>query len=200
LTNSTNQRLAFFAATDALKQIARANTISSRERHETVAEHSWHTTLLSMVFADAAPEGTDHNRVRDLITVHDLVEIHAGDTVVWDNVPEADVRERETAASMQLFGLLPEIERQRFIDLWQEFDAQETVEARFARALDALHPMLMSWGPTSAGHPREELRPDVVLARKRAWIEEFPILWQIAQDAVQSAVDRGLILTDQTDS
>jgi putative hydrolase of HD superfamily len=98
--SSLEQRLAFFAATDALKQIARANTISSRERHENVAEHSWHTTLLSMVFADAAPAGTDHNRVRDLITVHDLVEIHAGDTVVWDNVPEADVRESGSASSI----------------------------------------------------------------------------------------------------
>jgi putative hydrolase of HD superfamily len=92
--------------------------------------------------------------------------------------------------------LLPEDEASRFHDLWAEFDRQETIEARFARALDALHPMLMSWGPTSAGHPMVELRPAVVLARKRAWLEEFPELWQIAKDAVLSAVERGLLTPD----
>jgi len=190
---ATPRRLNFLAASDALKVIERANTISNRARQENVAEHSWHVSLMSMVFADAAPESTDLHHVRDLLIVHDLVEIHAGDTVVWDNTPEAEVRDRETAAATKLFGLLPEAEHRRFMDLWLEFDAQITVEARFARALDALHPMLMSWGPTSAGHPREELRPGVVLARKRQWLEEFPELWAIAQDVVQIAVDRGLL-------
>jgi putative hydrolase of HD superfamily len=193
---TTSQRLEFLAATDALKLIERANTVSSGGRQENVAEHSWHISLMSLLFADAAPDGTDHQRVRDLLIVHDLVEIHAGDTVVWDNTPDTDVRDRETAAAVRLFGLLSEHEASRFHDLWTEFDRQETIESRFARALDALHPMLMSWGPSSAGHPRVELRPSMVLTRKRAWLEEFPELWQIAQDAVQSAVERGLLTPD----
>ena len=190
------QRLEFLVATDALKLIERANTITSGSRHENVAEHSWHVSLMSMTFADAAPEGTDHHRVRDMLIVHDLVEVHAGDTVVWDNTPESDVRDREAAAAVQLFGLLPGDEGHRFRELWAEFDRQETIEARFARALDALHPMVMSWGPASAGHPRIELRPSMVLARKRGWLEEFPVLWTIAQEVVQSAVDRGLLTPD----
>ena len=155
----TSQRLDFLAATDVLKLIERANTVTTGGRRENVTEHSWHTALMSLLFADAAPEGTDHQRVRDMLIVHDLVEIYAGDTVVWDNTSDTDVRDRETAAATQLFRLLPEAESSRFHDLWTEFDRQETVEARFARALDALHPMLMSWGRTSAGHPRLELRP-----------------------------------------
>lgn len=189
-------RLAFLAVSDGLKQIERANTVTTGLRQENVAEHSWHVTLMSMIFADAAPEGTDHSRVRDLLVAHDLVEVYAGDTVLWDNAPDDDVRDRETMAARQLFGILPESAGARLLELWIEFDRQETVEARFARALDALHPMLMSWGPTSAGHPRAELRPAMVLARKRIWIEEFPMLWEIARETVQSAVARGLLAPD----
>lgn len=195
----TDDLLDFFAATDALKRIGRANTVTDGSRQENVAEHSWHLTLLAMVLADAAPDGTDHNRVRDLLIVHDLVEIHAGDTVIWEDVPLSDIQARELAAAELLFGMLPDPLRGRFFDLWREFDAQETVEARFARAIDALQPMLMSWGPTSAGHPRADLRPKRVLDRKRPLIAEFPVLWNIAQEAVRSAVERGLLLPDEPD-
>ncbi|MEJ7838150.1 MAG: HD domain-containing protein [Thermomicrobiales bacterium] len=192
-----DRRLTFIAASDLLKLIERANTLSSDSRFENVAEHSWHVSLLAMIFADAAPDGTDHNRVRDLLVVHDLVEVHAGDTVVWDNRPESEVRLREVAAANRLFGMLSQSQNRKLLDLWQEFDALETVEARFARALDAIHPMLMSWGPGSNGHPRTDLRPARVLQRKRGWLVEFPMLWQIAQDVVQSAVDRGLLDADE---
>ena len=191
------KRLAFLGASDSLKKIERANTITTGDRQENVAEHSWHLSLMSLLFADAAPPGTDHHHVRDLLIVHDLVEVFAGDTVIWDTTPDAAIRERETAAAHQLFAILPEVEGSRLHDLWQEFDQQVTIEARFARALDALHPMLMSWGPTSAGHPlAAELSPSRVLDRKRQWLAAFPDLWDIAQQIVQSAVDRGLLPPD----
>jgi putative hydrolase of HD superfamily len=192
-----NQLLAFLAATDALKLIERANSITDGSRHENVAEHSWHVSLMSLIFADAAPEGTNHGHVRDLLVTHDLVEVFAGDTVIWDVISDEEVRERETAAARHLFGMLPGATGDHLLDLWLEFDRQETIEARFARALDALHPMLMSWGPTSTGHPRAaELHPAMILDRKRGWLEEFPDLWQIAQDSVQAAVERGLLGPD----
>jgi putative hydrolase of HD superfamily len=191
---TSEHRLAFLGITDALKTIERANTITTGERQENVAEHSWHLSLMSLIFVDAAPPGTDHHHVRDLLIVHDLVEIFAGDTVIWDTTPESEIRARETAAAHRLFGMLPSEQARHLHLLWQEFDRQETIEARFARALDALHPMLMSWGPTSTGHPlAAELTPARVLNRKRQWLAEFPHLWQIAQDVVQSAADRGLL-------
>lgn len=188
--------LDFFAATDGLKHIQRANRVMDGSRQETVAEHTWHATLLAMLFADAAPDGTDHNRVRDLLTIHDLVEIHAGDTVIWDNVPDADVAAREATAATRLFSTLDDTRRAQFETLWREFEAQKTTEARFARAIDSLHPMIMSWGPSGIGHPNPALRPSIVLARKRPMIEPFPDLWKLAQSLVQSAADRGLIEPD----
>ena len=185
--------LPFIAATDGLKHVTRANRVVDGSRQEGVAEHVWHTSLLALLFADAAPEGTDHDRVRDLLTTHDLVEIHAGDTVIWDDIPDEDVAAREDAAAQRLFALLPEAHRTQFSGYWAEFSAQQTVEARFARALDALHPMLMSWGADGVGHPNQDLTPSRVLARKRPMIEEFSALWDLAQDVVASAVERGLI-------
>lgn len=189
-------RLAFLTATDALKHVTRANRVIDGSRQENVAEHTWHVTLLAMLFADAAPPATDHNRVRDLLITHDLVEVHAGDTVIWDNVPVSETAALETEAASRLFALLPEADRDRFVSLHEEFAAQVTVEARFARAIDAVHPMFMSWGPAGIGHPNPDLTPSRVLARKRVDIEEFPILWELAEHLVTSAVERGLISPD----
>jgi putative hydrolases of HD superfamily len=197
VTSSLQDRLEFFLATDALKELSRANWIYSRDRTETVAEHSWHVILLAMLFADAAPAGTDHDHVRDLLTIHDLVEVFAGDTVLWDNVPLADVDAREHAAGERLMGMLPESQRARFDPLWREFQAQETVEARFARAIDALHPMITSWSPGANGHQNKTLTPSRILTRKRPFLEAFPALWDLAQELVQGALLRGLLSPDE---
>lgn len=196
MTNA-DSRLEFITITDALKHIERANCTHNGTRQENVAEHTWHATLTAMVLADSAPGGTNHNRVRDLLTVHDLVEIYAGDTVIWDAVAASDQSAREAKAAEQLFATLPNLLRQQFTSLWHEFDAQVTLEARFARAIDSLHPMIMSWGPGGAGHPNPTLRPAMILARKAPMIEPFPDLWAIAQALVESAVARGQIATDE---
>jgi len=194
---SLQDRLDFFLATDALKELSRANWVYSGERTERVGEHSWHVTLLAMLFADAAPDGTDHSHVRDLLTVHDLVEVYAGDTVLWDDIPLADVEAREQAAGERLMAMLPPAQRERFDPLWREFQAQETVEARFARAIDALHPLIMSWSPGAKGHQNMTLRPARILTRKQPFLEGFPPLWELAQWLVRSAVERGLLQPDE---
>lgn len=190
------ERLSFFVATDALKTTYRANWIYSEPRTESVAEHTWHTTLLAMLLADAAPEDTDHDHVRDLLTIHDLVEVYAGDTVLWDDVSLDDVEARELAAGERLIAMLPESQRARFDALWREFQAQETDEARFARAIDALHPMVLSWFPGAPGHANKTLTPTKILSRKHPFISSFPVLWDLAQWLVQAAVDQQLIPAD----
>jgi putative hydrolase of HD superfamily len=194
---SLHDRLEFFLATDALKELSRANWVRSGARTETVAEHSWHVILLAMLFADAAPDGTDHDHVRDLLTIHDLVEVYAGDTVLWDDVPIADVTAREQAAGERLMALLPESQRERFDPLWREFQAQETVEARFARAIDSLHPLLVSWSLRGKGHQNTTLTPTRILTRKRPSLEAFPLLWELAVWVVQDAVNWGLMPSDE---
>jgi len=194
---SLQDRLSFFVTTDRLKHTHRANWTYGEPRQETVAEHVWHTTLLAMLLQDAAPEGTDHSHDRDLLVIHDLVEVFAGDTVLWDDVPLDDVTVREFAAGERLMAMLPEDQFARFDPLWREFQAQETVEARFARAIDAIHPMGLSWFPGAPGHANRTLTPTKILSRKRPFIEPFPELWELAQWLVRQAVEQGLIPGDE---
>jgi len=190
-------RLAFFVATDALKETRRANWMYSEPRQETVAEHVWHTTLLAMLLADVAPTGIDHNHVRDMLIIHDLVEVYAGDTVLWDDVPDNDVVAREQAAGERLVGLLPRAQQSRIDPLWREFQAQETQESRWARSIDALHPMVMSWFPGARGHANKTLTPTRILTRKRPFLEPFPPIWELARWLVGQAVKQRLIPGDE---
>lgn len=193
------ERLEFFSEADKLKNITRANWVRSDKRFETVAEHVWHTTLLAMIFADAAPDGTDHNRVRDLLTVHDLVEVYAGDVPIWDQFEGDDVDARELAAGERLTALLPEDARERIEPLWREFQDQLTLESRFARAIDSIHPMIISWYPPAIGHKRAyQITPTAIIERKKPQIQPFPALWQLARWLVLQAVEQGFIPEDET--
>lgn len=192
-----HSRLAFFLATDALKDVQRANWVYSSQRFETVAEHSWHATLLAMLFADAAPDGTDHSHVLDLLVVHDLVEVYAGDTPAYDEALQKTEVERELVAGERLMAMLPEGIGNRFDALWREFQAQETEEARFARAIDTLHPLIISWSEGGQGQSNTTLRPSIILNRKRPTIEAYPVLWELVLRLVQGAVDRGLLPSDE---
>lgn len=192
-------RLDFFVATDVLKAERRSTWIRDEPRFETVAEHVWHTTLLAMLFADAAPKGTDHNKVRDLLIVHDLVEVYAGDIPVWDQHGQDGIEDREWAAGEKLTAMLPPDQRGRIDPLWQEFQRQESLEARFARAIDALHPMIVSWYPPAIGHERAaQLTAERIIERKRPDIEEFSQLWQLAQWLVLQAIRQGFLQEDGT--
>lgn len=189
-------RLTFFLATDVLKETRRANWIFSSARFESVAEHNWHTLLLAMLLVDAVPEGVDHNHVRDLLIVHDLVEVYAGDTPIWDDAARATEAEREAAAGERLMALLPDDIFPSFDPLWREYQAQQTPEARFARAIDSLHPVLMAWTEGAHGHALKDITPTRLLERKRPTIEQYPALWDLVIRIVQDAVDRGALPPD----
>ena len=189
-------RLQFFLATDVLKETRRANWTYTSARFETVAEHNWHTLLLAMLFADAAPDGVDHDHVRNLLIVHDLVEVYAGDTPIWDDAARATEAEREMAAGERLMALLPDDVFPEFDALWREYQAQETGEARFGRAIDTLHPVIMAWTVGAHGHANTAITPTNLIERKRPTIEPYPVLWELMLRIVQDAVDRGALPPD----
>lgn len=189
-------RLAFFLATDALKELQRANWVYSRARYETVAEHNWHVLLLAMLLSDAAPEGVDHDHVRNLLIIHDLVEVYAGDTPIWDDVLRESEAEREMAAGERLMALLPDEILPDFDPLWREYQAQVSEEARFARAIDTLHPVILAWTEGAQGHGNTNITPTLLIERKRPTIEAYPVLWQLVLRLVQDAVDRGALPPD----
>lgn len=140
-----NAQLRFLLEVDKLKRILRQNLLVDGSRRENSAEHSWHLALTARTFAEYAPEGTDVDKVVEMLVLHDIVEIDAGDTFLFDQVSSQTQAERERAAADRIFPLLPEDQAERARALWEEFEARVTAEARFARAVDRLSPMLANW-------------------------------------------------------
>jgi putative hydrolase of HD superfamily len=135
--------VAFLAVVYLLKTVVRNTRITDGSRNENSAEHSWHLALMATTFAEHAPPGADINHAIELLLLHDIVEIDAGDTDCYDAEGYRTKAARETAAADRLFGLLPDDQADRMRALWQEFEANETPSARYANALDRLQPMLL---------------------------------------------------------
>src|SRR6516165_4030198 len=142
---SLERRIEFLLEADRLKTVARQSRITDGSRHENSAEHSWHLALMALVLAGHAPPGTDLARVLAMLLVHDLVEIDAGDLFVYaDGAALARQEVAERAAADRIFALLPDPQAAEIRGLWDEFEERRTREARFARALDRLQPMLLN--------------------------------------------------------
>ena len=138
-------QLTFIAEADRLKTILRASPLAAADRRENDAEHSWHLALMVGLLAEYADEPIDVGHATKLVVIHDLVEIHAGDSPVFDPAAVVGQQEREEAAASRLFALLPHDQAVEMRALWDEFEAGESPEARFGKALDRLQPMLLNW-------------------------------------------------------
>ncbi|WP_423820601.1 HD domain-containing protein [Salinisphaera sp. SPP-AMP-43] len=136
------EQLAFLAEIDALKTVVRQSPLVDRSRRENSAEHSWHLAMFALILAD--DEAVDTAKVIKLLLVHDIVEIDAGDAPIHGGHDPKAIEAREQAAADRLFGLLPEDQALKLFSLWQEFEAAETPEAEYAKALDRLQPLLLN--------------------------------------------------------
>ncbi|HEY7430662.1 MAG TPA: HD domain-containing protein [Streptosporangiaceae bacterium] len=188
-------QISFLLECDRLKTVLRQSTISDGSRRENSAEHSWHLAILALVLAGHAPPGTDLSRVLAMVLIHDLVEIDAGDLFVYADAAAQERQEAaERAAADRIFPLLPTPQGQQLRALWDEFEERATPEARFARALDRLQPMLLNTvtqGGTWAAHG---ITADQVLQRVQLIEDGSPSLGAFARQLVLDSVDRGLLL------
>ena len=186
-----NAQLRFLLEADKLKRVLRRNLLVDGSRRENSAEHSWHLALSARTFAEYAPEGTDIDRVTEMLVVHDIVEIDAGDTFVFDQVNAETQAERERAAADRLFPLLPEDQAERARELWEEFEARCTPEARFARAVDRLAPMLANWHNEGGTWLRFGVTRAEVTAKVKLIAEGSEALGSYATALVDDADRRG---------
>ncbi|WP_240705160.1 HD domain-containing protein [Pacificoceanicola onchidii] len=132
--------MAFLMEADRLKSVIRATKLADGSRKETTAEHSWQVALFALTLAEHAPEDIDTAKVVTMLILHDLVEIDAGDAPVFGEHDAAAIEAQEQAAADRIFGLLPEDQAMRFRAIWDEFEANKTPEARFAKSLDRFVP------------------------------------------------------------
>lgn len=137
-----DEQLHFTALIDRMCKVSRRNLLVDGSRRENDAEHSWHIGVMALIFSEYAAQKPDIGRTVQMCLVHDLVEIYAGDTFAYDEKGNSSKAEREEAAADRLFSQLPEEQGRMIRDLWMEFDAMETVDARYAACLDRLQPFL----------------------------------------------------------
>ncbi len=186
-----NAQLRFVLEVDKLKRVLRQNLLVDGSRRENSAEHSWHLALSARTFAEYAPEGTDIDRVTEMLLIHDIVEIDAGDTFVFDTVNSETQDERERAAADRLFPLLPEDQARRARELWDEFEARVTPEARFARAVDRLSPMLANWHNEGGTWARFGVTRSQVMEKVKLISEGSEALGSYATALIDDADRRG---------
>jgi putative hydrolase of HD superfamily len=184
-------QLRFILETDKLKRILRRNLLIDGSRRENDAEHSWHLALSARVFAEYAPEGTDIDRVVEMLVLHDIVEIDAGDTFVYDAHEAGSQDERERAAADRIYALLPEDQAAHARALWDEFEARATPEARFAKAVDRLAPMLANWHTEGGTWVRFGVTRDQVLEKVKIIAEGSEALGSYAVALGEDADRRG---------
>ena len=196
--NRLQAQIEFLLTCDRLKSVTRQNRLHDGSRDENSAEHSWHLALMALTLGEYALEVTDMAHVVRLLVTHDLVEVYAGDA--YFELPDAEMALhtlKEQQAAVRLFAELPAEQGTVFMAWWQEFEARQTLEARFAKALDALQPMLLTWGAGGKGSTYLDLTAERILRRKHLYIGEFPALWGLVERTVAEAVAAGIIPTEQ---
>jgi putative hydrolase of HD superfamily len=193
LSRRLAEQLAFCIEVDKVKQVFRQNPLSDGTRKENDAEHMWHLALMAMVLAEYAVEPVDVGRVMGMVLVHDLVEIDAGDTFVYDKEARSAAVQQELVAADRIFNLLPVDQAVWMRGLWDEFEAKETVEARFAGALDRLQPMLMNAISGGGGWAEHGITADRVWATNSVIDHGSPQLWDAARAVLAQAVADGVL-------
>src|SRR5690625_1273899 len=187
------QQIEFIVEVDRAKRVLRRTLLMDKSRRENDAEHSWHIAVMALILSEYAAEKIDLFRTIKMLLIHDIVEIDAGDTFTYDEAANEDKAEREQAAAKRIFALLPADQAAEMHALWEEFEAKETPEARFATAMDRLQPLIHNYRTDGATWQEYDVPEAAVLARNRHMEQGAPALWQFAQAMIDDAVARGIL-------
>jgi putative hydrolase of HD superfamily len=182
-------QLEFIAELDKLKLILRRISVIGGSRLENSAEHSWHLGVMVPLLAEYAAEEVDVTRVMKMLLFHDVVEIDAGDTFCFDEEANLDKEEREIRAADRLFGLLPEDQAAELRRAWDEFEAGETAEARFANALDRFQGLMMNHGNKGGTWLEYGITREQILKRMDPIREGAPALWPFVLEVVDGVLE-----------
>lgn len=189
-------RLRFVLELDALKTVLRRSRLADGSRLENTAEHSWHLAVMALVLAPYAGEPVDVSRVVAMLLVHDVVEIDAGDAFLYDAEARQQQAVDEERAADRLYGLLPD-QGAELRALWEEFEARETADARFARAIDRLEPVLLNHANHGELWREHGIVAEQVRTVNRLIDDGAPALWTVASAVIEDAVARGWLPTEE---
>jgi putative hydrolases of HD superfamily len=194
MTERFRQQLDFIQEIDTLKHVYRRTYLLDGARLENDAEHSWHLAVMVLLLTEyAAEQPLDTLRMVKMVLIHDLVEIDAGDTYLYDEQAGRDKAEREQRAADRIFRLLPEDQAMEFRALWDEFEARATPEAQFAASLDRFQPLLHNYATKGKSWKEHGIRSEQVIQRCQHIQDGSPQLWAYAEALIQRSVEAGYL-------
>lgn len=193
IPENLQKQIAFIKEIDKIKYIQRKTKLFNSDRNENDAEHSWHLAVMAIVLAGHANEDVDILKVVKMVLIHDIVEIDAGDTFIYDTQKNHQNTADERLAAQRIFGLLPEEQAHELIEIWEEFEAGETKEAKFAKSMDRLEPLLQNTSNNGGTWNEFGVNYEKVYEKKKVIKEGSTSLWDFAENLIDESVEKGIL-------
>ena len=196
--NRLEQQMQFALEIDKEKEIYRQTYCSDNKKKENDAEHAWHAALMTILLSEYDSEPFDVLKTVTMLLIHDIVEIDAGDTYAYDDVGIATQAERELQAAKRIFNLLPEDQAEKMMNLWLEFEAGESAEAKFAKVMDKVQPIMLNAATDGRAWKEHEVKLSKILDRNKKTPENSPVLWDyMMEHFIMPNVEKGRIQDDR---
>ena len=189
------QQIAFLMEIDKVKNIFRQTYLADGKRKENDAEHSWHLAIAAFLLKEYVAEDVDVMKVMIMVLIHDLVEIDAGDTYAYDAEGAKTKRAREVAAADRIFGMLPEDQGGYFRELWDEFEAYESDDAKFAHLLDNFQPLLLNH-ESNGSWTEHHVKKSQIYKRNEKIEETSPEVWEWMKQIVEEHIALGHVIDE----
>ncbi len=185
------KQLEFLVEIDKIKNIIRKSQLFHDNRYENDAEHSWHIALMAVVLSEHSNENLDILKVIKMLLIHDIVEIDAGDVIVYHKTSENSKEEQQAAE--RIFGLLPEDQKNEFITLWEEFEERVTAEAKFAAAVDRLEPVMQNMHHDCSTWKNFNIKYEQVVSTNSKIADGSKIIWNYIKEKLDVCREKGLL-------
>ncbi len=187
------KQISFIKEIDKLKFIQRKTKLFHSDRHENDAEHSWHLAMMAIVLAEHSDKPIDILKVVKMVLIHDIVEIDAGDTFIYDNTKNHSNTEEELLAAKRIFGLLPAEQAEEFIGIWEEFEEGNTDEAKFAKSMDRLEPLLQNTSNNGGTWAEFNVSYEKVYEKKKVIKNGSMAIWNFAKSLLNERLEKGIL-------
>jgi putative hydrolase of HD superfamily len=193
ISDNLLKQIAFIKEIDKVKYIQRKTKLFNSDRNENDAEHSWHLAIMAVVLAEHSNENIDVLKVVKMLLIHDIVEIDAGDTFIYDTQKNHTNTDEERLAANRIFGLLPKAQAEELIEIWEEFEAGETKEAKFAKSMDRLEPLLQNTSNNGGTWAEFGVDYDKVYNKKKVIKDGSEVIWDYAENLINESVEKGIL-------
>ncbi len=191
MNNRIEKQLSFVLEIDKLKNIFRQTHLSLHGRNENDAEHSWHMAIMAYLLKEYSNEKIDMTKVMIMCLIHDIVEIDAGDTYAYDEAKLSTQKSREDAAKERIFSILPEDQKEHLISLFDEFEENESAEARFAHAMDNLQPLILNNSNDGGDWREHNVTSEQVYKRQSKTKLGSEKLFEVTDKIIQDNIAKG---------